>query len=183
MRGVIQEPLQAPEAVGTSHVVSIKPEGTLQPTGEVAGESQLSPTIVKSSPGKVTQYGTSAPSGSGVNMSPSTSTTSTTPKIAPTIMPSTSKIGGIIQNPKVNEAPIKTTTQGSTASAIGSPVAYPTIGPIPTPKTLQAPYIPTPTPTPSPQQTQQQYQAPSLGTILSVLGGGGWQGLKKIFGW
>lgn len=202
IRGIVQEPLKSPEDTGTSKVVSLRPEGALgNAQGETVGQGiaqgigEPTSPVVSSSlslPTSSTTKGISriaspsqmTPSGPVVNQSVVSPSSVTQPisspllgtKISSNIMPTTSKIGSIILEPK-NTNPITTSSQSGTAKTFpqtGSDVPYPTPGPTPPPTASR--FLP-------PIQQQQQKaptKAPSLATII---GGGAWQGLKKLFGW
>ena len=190
IRGVVQEPLKSPEDTGTSKVVSLRPEGVTATGGEsqpAIGQAEATGSIIPSSSIISPDMGTRrmasptqmTPSGPVVNQTvvPQSSPAKQTvvsPSIGTKIStntPTTSKVGGIILEPKTVQQPSKaTTTTGPVYKATGSPVPYPTTGPTPTP----------PRYTPPVQQQQPKAQTPSLATII---GGGAWQGLKKLFGW
>ena len=187
IRGVIQGPLKSPEDTGTSKVVSIRPEGNVAALGEgqpIVGQTEsMGPasSIAQDIGRNIASPNQMTPNGPIVNqsvVSPSLKQSVSAPSIQPSLgtrissnMPTTSKVGGIILEPKTTQVVSgKTTQTGPVYKQTGSPVPYPTTGPTPTP----------PRYTPPVQQQQPKAQAPSLATII---GGGAWQGLKKLFGW
>ena len=187
IRGMTQEPLKGSESVGTTRVVSIKPESVLGQTGETSPSTSPSgevlpvggstaqtmggPALVRSS-SSGEPFPTPVPTPTrpaGTNPVTVSSPTLGT-KISTT--PAQSRIGAYVLDPKFSQTQSgNVSNQGSATvyKQTGSTVPYPTLGPTPAPTASRF----------LPEVNFNKTSSPSLGTIISGSVGQAW---KKLWG-